>query len=242
MEIKVLGNDTRSVALARYIEGAHSSGASFLILPIPSSRDGVRVAGCEALILDSLGELRDGDIAVGYGFSEDTEQLAARRGVILLDAALDDIFLEQNARLTAEGIIYELMKEGRAPSDRCIGIIGWGRIGRHLSKMLSALGAQTVVYTSRKNEGFLPYSELPFAEKKGIDILINTAPARIIGDECSGALESVRVIELASGNNFPEWLAHERYPSLPYRVFPESAARTFVDFFIRQVEDRRLLI
>ena len=63
---------------------------------------------------------------------------------------------------------------------------------------------------------------LAFAD---LDILINTAPARLISEKSAKELSGKRVIELASGDNLPPGLSFERMASIPAVTFPKSAGR-----------------
>ena len=63
------------------------------------------------------------------------------------------------------------------------------------------------------------------ADLSGLDLLINTAPA-VIFDTRDGVFPGgLRVIDLASGENFPGLSDVERYPSIPARMFPYSSGR-----------------
>ena len=62
------------------------------------------------------------------------------------DLSADEDFLCKNAVLTAEGALWAAMKDSPdALRDACCLVIGWGRIGGALAKMLTALGAEVTV-------------------------------------------------------------------------------------------------
>ena len=236
MRLRILGNDSRAAGLGEYIEreGARLPWRQATVLPIPSTRDGKTVAGTDV----SLGELvclqDSSSLLVGYAIPEWVASAARARGAEVLDAAEDETFLTENAGLTAEATVRILSDGDVAPSDLRIGIIGYGRIGKFLKEMLTALGASVEVYSSR--EGFEPYPNIRLARACGVDVLINTAPAAIIKSEWQDELSGIRIMELASGKNIPDGFIYESLPSLPYRVYPKSAARTFIDFFKRQTD------
>ena len=59
----------------------------------------------------------------------------------------------------------------------------------------------------------------------GLDILFNTAPAVIF--EKDKIPEDLRIIDLASGDNFIGTAGVEKYPSIPAKMFPSSAGRVW---------------
>ncbi len=162
-------------------------------------------------------------------------------GARVFDAALDEHFLGKNAELTSLAALGILLTTERcALSDITIGIVGYGRIGKHLARMLLFHGARVRIYTSRDATrlelggiGVSAVESTKGATLAGIDILINTAPAVIFED---GVPDNIRVIDLASGENF---LGRdvERYPSVPAKMFPVSAGRALGRSAIRYFKD-----
>ena len=64
----------------------------------------------------------------------------------------------------------------------------------------------------------------------GVDILINTAPKDMSKSFPEGkVLKGVRVIELASGDNFHGVEGIEALPSLPGKMYPVSAGRAYAE-------------
>lgn len=86
-------------------------------------------------------------------------------------------------------------------------VIGYGRIGKYLSKALKALGAEVTV-SARKNSDFAwidcnGYKSIKTSELKSrlnkYDIIMNTVPELVIGSECIDAMRNDTVIiDLAS--------------------------------------------
>ena len=215
-----------------------------IILPIPSTRDGVTVKDTDIPLVNIIKGARRGVCIMGYGIPAKASEDIFSRGASLYDAGEDEEFLVGNAELTALcalGII--LNSERRAPKDISFGIVGYGRIGKSLTRMLLFLGAGVRVFTSRGATrealcewGVASSMSAKDASVDGIDILINTAPAVIFdeGKDFSG----IRVIDLASGNNFPGVCGVESYPSVPAKMFHTSAGRLYgecpVKYFLRQ--------
>ena len=93
--------------------------------------------------------------------------------------------------------------------------------------MLGLSGADSLSLTS------------PDAAEKlaGLDILINTAPAVLLDEGQRGSLLRLRIIELASGDNFPTGLAVERFASVPSFMYPKSAGVTLARSILRMLGD-----
>jgi alanine dehydrogenase len=143
----------------------------------------------------------------------------------------------ENAHLPAIGTAARLLENGSvAPSDMKVGIIGYGRIGEKLTHILMFLGASIKVFTSkselRRRLCMLGIRSVDYNSEEEmalsfgeLDILVNTAPARLIGEDSAKRLSGKRVIELASGENLPRSLGYERMASIPAVTFPKSAGR-----------------
>ena len=233
MTIIVYENTKRSDACRDFLlkNGLESRFRELVLLPIPTCASGSRrLTGGELDVDAALSSVGEGTLVAGYGIPADLALAAKMRGAAVADSALDEDFLRYNGELTALatlGII--LTTECRAPRDLRVGVVGYGRIGKSLVRTLLYLGCPVKVYTSRPrvrldlaSYGIEVEESLGSASLSGLDILINTAPA-ILFDNEARLHDSLRVIDLASGDCFPGCNGVERYPSLPARVFGESA-------------------
>ena len=113
-----------------------------------------------------------------------------------------------NAACTAEGALAEAVRESPRAilESRCV-VVGYGRIGRVLSRYLSALGAKVTVTARRpehmawiRTEGGRPWKTSRLKELlPEADFIFNTVPKRLIEGE---VLERIRpdalVVDLAS--------------------------------------------
>jgi hypothetical protein len=215
------------------------------LLPIPSVKDSVHITGTDISIESIIKEAAVGSVFVGYGIPYSMVSLINERKCLVFDGERDEIFVDKNARLTAEGTLGRLMTEGSlALSDMKVGVIGYGRIGSHLCRMLTAVGADVTIFSSRTREQILradeilraevlPYSALGKFDLSSQAVLINTAPAAYLTAEESASLSGVRVIELASGNNIPSQIKYERFAAVPSRMYIDSAARAYVEYYER---------
>ncbi len=244
-------NSSRGDACREYLR--HSPALGYIeqlyLFPIPTTRDNCTILGTNVDIFSIIEALDASSLVVGYGLPCGFRDACGRRGCPVCDLMQDEDFLVENARLTAEaalGII--LTGSGRAVRDMTFGIVGYGRIGRCMARLILSLGGKVRVYT-RSRQTRLELAEYGIstsystegADLSGLDILINTAPAVIFDDgEQSLVPQGVRVIDLASGDNFPHLPAAEKYPSLPARMFPVSAGvlwgRAVEKFVIESIE------
>ena len=235
MIIHTYENSGRTEACAKYLEtvGCICGIEEAVILPIPSTKDSRLLSGTDIPLSDVLKMAGPRRVIVGYGLPRELALLIKETGAKVYDASLDEEFLLGNADLTAIATLGIIIgSEKRAPKDLLVGIVGYGRIGKRLARLLLFLGAGVRIYTSNDSTrlelcefGVASAMSTSEADLSGLDILINTAPAVIFNTEGGTFPGGLRVIDLASGENFPGLMDVERYPSIPAKMFPYSAGR-----------------
>lgn len=213
---------------------------TLFLLPIPTTRNGSTLSRSGEDIKELTQKADTGTAFFGYGIPEFAKVDILGAGGVVCDSLLDERFLEENGRLTAEatlGII--LTSSEKAVSDLTVGVVGYGRIGKRLVHLLLSLSAKVRVFTTKEEvmldlgaAGIDCCKSVDGADLSGLDILINTAPSVIFGSDCIPP--QLRIIELASGDNFGE-RAVERYPSLPAVCYPESAGRLWAESILRML-------
>lgn len=220
----------RAEACIEYLEGSHSISEceSVLLLPIPTTKDNSTVLNTDVYIRELFDTLNEKTVVSCYGLPKELFDYAQSKGARVIDLGEDEEFLVENAELTALcalGIF--LNTAGYSPRGARVGIVGYGRIGKRLTNLFLYLGAEVRVFTSREKTqmdlseyGIGSVRSSEDADLSGLDILINTAPAVIFRPDA--VPKDLRVIDLASGDNFPG-LAVEKYPSVPARMLPRSA-------------------
>ncbi len=161
-----------------------------------------------------------------------------------------EAFLIRNARLTAEGAVMTAMNmTDTALLHTPVAVVGYGRIGRLLSTLLAAMGADVTVFARRTESlaevkaaghGAVGTNEI-HRLCEGYEIIFNTVPAPLISREVLTALPCrVKIIELASapGGLDPEGVTEAtrrcglqviRAPSLPGRYAPVDAGRAIAE-------------
>jgi dipicolinate synthase subunit A len=154
-----------------------------LLLPVPSFENG-RVKGGWKLepILATL----PGDITV-IGGNADHPALAR---YCRLDLLQDPFYLAENADITAHcAVKLALSRLPVSLKNQSVLVIGWGRIGKCLARLLRIMGAEVAVQ-ARKQTDQAMLAALGYAPPQAIDkyrILFNTVPAMMI-DEGKAAL------------------------------------------------------
>ena len=236
-------NGPRADACIDYLRGAECTTGveKIILLPIPSTRDNCIILNTKVYINDVCDDVYDGTVISCYGLSDEHTRSFEAHGALVTDLAKDEEFLMENAELTALcalGIFLGTAQ--RSPRDVSIGIVGYGRIGKKLTGLFLYLGAKVRVFTSRENTrlelcewGVASTASAENADLKGLDILINTAPATIFAPE--SVPPGLRIIELASGENFTGVKGVEKYPSIPAKMLPYSAGRAWARAIERRI-------
>lgn len=244
MQIETIGTDKRLAAAAELLCSSDREGVDNLVLlPIPTTKDKLHVNG-SSVTLASLTELAcEGVAFAGYAIPDALARELALRGARVLDLSECEDFLDENARLTAEGTVGHLLSSyPRAISDTKVGIIGYGRIGKYLMRYLMLLGAEIRLYTRREEVRhevgvFGIESEImgENADFANLDLLINTSPSPF-PNNAQGLGYKTRIIELASGSNFPPDMEITRLPSVPAVMYPDTAGRLYAKYILEGLE------
>ena len=121
-----------------------------------------------------------------------------------------------------------------------VGVVGYGRIGMRLVRWLLPFGCDLTVYTNRHKvalelceSGVSAKLMSEISDLTHLDLLINTAPARQIDESLFHG--DLTVIDLASGVSIPKSVPHTKLPSLPARLYHESAGFTVYRAILRNL-------
>ncbi len=162
----------------------------------------------------------------------------------------DPVLLLQNARLTAEGTLCELIERTDA-SLFCkpILVIGNGNVGKAVSKLLRDFGADVTVsarkpldYAIIESEGMnIAYTEKITKIIHNFDFIINTVPALVLNEKVLKRVkQDALIIDLASkpgGTDFKiaEELGIEAslVLGIPGRYMPKTAGRILANTVLR---------
>jgi len=240
MNVEIFGEGERQKSARSVLREEISDFESVKLLPIPSSRDGEYITGTQLTFSELLNDAKAGDFVVGYGLPESFKTGLSEKGVEHYDACDDEEFLLENAYITAIGTLsYVLGSSKKIPRDLKFGIIGYGRIGACLARLLLFLGAGIKIFSSKKltrvelglygiDSPEIELSDFNFLSVSELDFVLNTAPTNLsylFPDKC--VPDGMRVIDLASGDSFPGIKGVEYLPSLPGRLYPESAGKVY---------------
>lgn len=245
MKVFTYNEDARILAAAKHLSDAEPRDVRVHLLPIPAREQAL-------LSPKALCEMKKGDLACGYEICAHLIAEIAARGARVLDMATDEDFVQENALLTAEATMGYLLSEPRAPRDRYIGIIGYGRIGSALCRMLLFFGARVCVFTARPSLraslGALGIESRPVryeagetVDAAGLDLIIQTAPAHIFKKENA---PSCPLWNLAAAQYIGEGVLAKTLSALPARVFYESGALALTRSVLRAIrpEDERSIL
>ncbi len=200
----------------------------------------------------------DSDIALEKAFTQrlkDKLIFGGRgcEGLEIFNILEDEAFARQNALPTAEGAALVAMEnyEGTIAGADIL-VIGYGRIGRALSKLLRAMGARVSVSTRSEEKAFeitlggnTPVDTLSLRTLCGYDIVFNTADSLVLDKNIlvnSGS--DTLLIDLAS---YPGGIDFETARelgftavhalALPGRYSPQSAGKAISDAVLRKLKE-----
>ena len=207
-----------------------TSNTEHLLLPVPSFPHG---SDYLLPILDRLPR----NVRVYGGFLQIPQLIGYKR----TDFLSDPYYLARNAAITAECTL-EIVENvlGQDISAHSVLILGWGRIGKCLGKLLQTKGTQVTI-AARKDADLamieaLGYQAMPlWALKPEAEFIINTIPSMVlpqVPDHCYA-------IELASkpgmaGDHIISALG------LPGKLRPAASGKLIADTFIRLSQNQEV--
>ena len=240
MEIKTFGGGGRMRECLGLLRDVLSEDRGRLILlPIPTSRDNIFINNTEVTVSYVKDLIDEGNIVVGYSLPPAITDRAKEVGALVFDASLDEEFLLANAKISANGALgYILTHSVRDAQDMRIGIVGYGRIGREMTRLCLLFGADVTVYTARESV-VLELCEMgvkaelidDITSLDTLDLLINTTPKRQI--EKGKIPEGLEIIDLASGKIFEPGDRLIKLSSIPDAFYPETAGRLYAEGVLR---------
>ena len=211
-------------------------GADVVVLPIPTSRDGVTLNAPltpDKLPLDDIVRAVP-ERATVYGgkLGKDFTDKLKERGIKYYDYAEDRYYAAINAAYTAEAAFAIAVEStDKALKDCSCAIFGMGRIGKVLSGMLRGAGARVTVFTRNPRDAdFIEYMGMDCRFYDGCekvlpecDLLINTVPDGSITIYFDKVPSRSPIIDLAGVNS--DLPNVTKALSLPSKYSPESAGR-----------------
>lgn len=247
-DVRVAGNvrlcGNKSVQCFEKIEDAVKN-VRFIILPMPGvNENGVIKAkyGTEPLCIsrDTIQHFQEGSVII-TGFARPLlKEIAETRGIKVIEIANMDEVAILNSIPSAEGAIQMAMEatDFTLHGSRVV-VIGFGRCGKTLARMVHGIGAKTQVVARKPRDlariremGLEPLTYGQLAQQIGeADIIFNTVPVLVLG---RGLLEMVNpdvyICDIASSPGGVDFTAAEELginavlaPGLPGKVAPKTA-------------------
>lgn len=186
--------------------------SDIVILPVPVSFDNVNInmpySDRQLTINELIENINPLSVVFGGRISKQLSESLSKKGLKHSDYMTRDELAIKNAVPTAEGAIEIAMSETPITlhGSKCL-VMGYGKIGKILSKFLDGLGAKAFVMARKYAdlaliEGHNCYP-LTVNEAKmrlgDFDIIFNTVPAMVLGEkELRKIKPSTLVIDLAS--------------------------------------------
>lgn len=213
-----------------------------LVLGLPVSRDGEHIwdpiIGENPTVWEVFSKLSPGTRVLCGMANACVKAAAMESRTHLTDYYSDEAFLIQNAAMTAEGAISELIRlyPGTLLGSKCV-IFGYGRCASALARRLNALGCSvTVIARSAEKRAAAVADGATAAEPHqavsyclSADFAVNTVPAAVIGvrEAASLAESGAFVLELADRSGLSDdaqgLVQLIRAAGLPGRFSPASA-------------------
>ncbi|MBR5188274.1 MAG: NAD(P)-binding domain-containing protein [Clostridia bacterium] len=229
--------------------------ADAVLLPIPLSRDGIRVFAPESrediLISDVLASVSENALIFAGGVS----RIEDKR---ITDYAKREDFALMNAVPTAEGALLLALQNGKTTvCGMSVAVIGFGKVASAVAKLFSAAGAKITVFARKeqaRNEAhILGYTAKPISELSECadlySLIVNTVPARIFDKDILLRIrKDALLMELASapyGLDFKEaedWGIRAMLASgLPGKYFPETAGYAVTETVLNVLREKEIL-
>lgn len=233
--------------------------ADYAVLPIPASSDGVTIA-CpfvgKNIMLDTLPTLvKEGGVVFGGKIDETLKNFCAQNGFEAVDYLEREELSVANAVPTAEGALQTAMEELPVTiSGSKVLVIGFGRIGKVLTKMFRDLGANVTVSTGSyekiqwiKIYGAEPVNTSKIDNRLGeYDLIINTAPSVVLDkNRLAKISDATLIIDLASKPGGVDFESAKMLGkktiwalSLPGKVAPKSSGEIIAQTILNILEER----
>lgn len=249
-KICIIGTDKRSEYLRKlYKEEGKKlydmEDAKYIITSIPYSRDGIRLSNEVIECSKIIETFKNSDkVLISGAYLEKIKEELNKNNIKFYDILEFEEVAIKNAMATAEGAIFEaIQKTNITLCNSNVLVIGYGRIGKILTKMLNGIGANVISSARNKKDialiKSLGYNSINTADVidivDNVDIIFNTVPSNVITNDVLDKISmnniDCYIIDLASnpgGLDFKyakdlninvTWAL-----SLPSKIAPKSAA------------------
>ncbi len=200
---------------------------------------------------ERLTDVKDGEILICGKLDKGAEIYAQNHSVEVHTLSDDEKFQADNALLTAEGALGIIIDHTMLSlGDIYALVIGFGRTGAAVCRLFDKLDVRFDIATSASPRPAGAFARRVVtaseADLSAYDVIVNTAPQKIISDEQALSVKpSVVYVELASAPALNLKMLQnlgidaEKYPALPAKCSPESAAKAMETYIRRVVKCRK---
>ncbi len=232
------------------IEKVDDISCKNLILPIPVTRDGVKISGTEIKIKDLTSHIQENSTIFCGKKELLNSEITKFKNIKILDYSDNELFLLKNAELTSYGILKILFEQSKkAPNKLKILISGFGRIGKILSQMLLNLNIQVHVLGHNLKDKFwikkIGAKELKSLENLRFDFIINTAPSMIFSEDIIKNIKfETSFIEVASKNGIDKnackkfEIKYQLSLGIPGKYFPKESAEVIKESIFNLIGEK----
>ncbi len=191
---------------------------------------------------DTVNAIEEGAIVFHGKCTDEARDAAKRRNIMLHCFMKDEKFQAVNSRLTAEGALMLMIEHSvKSIADCNVLVIGFGRMGAAIAKLLDRLGVSLDIATNSSPRpayafanNVVPSRNFDFS---AYDVVINTVPLAIVNDADLMSMNKDAVyIDLASAAainlEYAKYLGIDAdiYPALPAKTCPYSAAKAMQEY------------
>ena len=247
-----ISNVKNSIECKTIQEGVNK--ADIIIGPVPFSKDNIHILSEDNIKIEELTSVLENKILIAGNIKVYVYDELKNKNVKIIDILNKEEFAILNSISTAEGAIQVAMEKTEfiLTGSNCL-ILGFGRIGKVLAKMLNGIGAN--VWCEARREQDLAW--IKAYGYKGIhldklnenlekfDIIFNTIPSIILNDTNLKYIKNnALIVELASApggvdkdvlNNYN--INYELALALPGKVAPKTSAKFIKDIIYKTKEE-----
>lgn len=244
--------DTKTSSIQECVEGA-----DVVLGPLPLSSNGQFVntpfSSEKIQVEDLMGQI-GGKTFIAGSIKQEVYQMAEDKDITILDMVKREELAVLNAISTAEGAIQIAINETpRNLHGNNVLVLGFGRIGKVLSKMLDGIGARVACEARKTTDlawikayGYEPINLIDLKENLNrFDIIINTIPYIVLNKEM---LQEVKkdalIIDLASNPGGVDKQAVKELEikfnwalSLPGKVSPVTSAEFMKETLLNMLKE-----
>ncbi|MDP4117627.1 MAG: dipicolinate synthase subunit DpsA [Bacillota bacterium] len=234
------------------------SGAEAIVFGLPSSYDGINIyapySSHEISISSVISAAFPSTFIFGGKISKEIIEAADRKNITCYDYFQREELTIKNALITAEGALQTAMSETpfTIHNSRCL-VIGYGRIGKLLAKMLKNLGAKVTCSARKPSDlALIECADINSIETSDIirniseyNIIFNTVPFRLLTEEILSFVHSdTLIIDLASKPGGLDFECARRLglkviwaTALPGKVAPETSGKIISDTVFNMIRE-----